>query len=413
VSERFRWAEEGEIGGLARLVSHSFPGTARGPGWWEERLRQPPYGGGADIVLVAEVDGDPAAALQLHPLRTRVAGREHRVAGVGSVAVSPLHRRRGLAARLVAEGLRRSRERGDSLSALYPFRISFYRRLGFGAAGTAEQYRLPPAAFPYDPAGPRVQRVVEDADRAELDALYGRWMRNQTGQVVRTPAVWEQVLGQPDRVAVLYRAPDGEPRAYCVAQYRADAPAPERHLEVEEQVWTSPEGQRAIYGWLATLGDQWREILYRAHPDEHLALRLADPRLPSGSAPGWGLWAPFATLLNGPMYRILDLPAAWGGRPAAGEGIVMALEVRDEQLPENAGAWRVRLGPDGSEAERGGGAADIRLTLDVSVLSSLFVSGCSPSAAVAAGLAGVDRPEILSRLDAALRLPSPWTFDRF
>jgi predicted acetyltransferase len=413
VSERFRWARSEELEPLSRLVSHSFPGPSRGPEWWEERLREPAWGGGAETLFIAEVDGEPAAACQLHPLRSMVAGREQAVAGVGSVAVSPVHRRRGLAARLLHEGLRHARERGDSLSALYPFRASFYRRLGYGGAGTVHQYRLPPTAFPYDPDGPRMRMARDDDDRRAVMDLYRRWIAGETGQLLRPDAVWDEVLGGPDRAVVYHRGSSGEAEGYCVVKYHADGPAAERYLEVEERAWTTAAGQRSVYGWLASLGDQWREIVYRAHPEEHFGLRVADARLPAGSAPSWGLWLPAATLLEGPMFRILDLSEAFRARPGSGDSIVVALEVRDAELPENAGRWRLRLAPEGAEVERGEGAADVRLELDVSVLSSLLVSGVTAVAAAAAGRLSVDRPEFLPRLDQALRLPSPWMFDRF
>ncbi|HET7321022.1 MAG TPA: sterol carrier protein domain-containing protein, partial [Longimicrobiaceae bacterium] len=57
--------------------------------------------------------------------------------------------------------------------------------------------------------------------------------------------------------------------------------------------------------------------------------------------------------------------------------------------------------------------ADVTLRLGISALSRLFIGSLAPSDAVAAGLAEADRPERLPHLDAALRLPEPWTFDRF
>jgi hypothetical protein len=53
------------------------------------------------------------------------------------------------------------------------------------------------------------------------------------------------------------------------------------------------------------------------------------------------------------------------------------------------------------------------LRLGISALSRIYIGVLPPSAAVAAGLAETDRPERLPALDAALRLPEPWTFDRF
>jgi hypothetical protein len=47
------------------------------------------------------------------------------------------------------------------------------------------------------------------------------------------------------------------------------------------------------------------------------------------------------------------------------------------------------------------------------VLSRIYISSLTASAAVAAGVASSDRHGRLHSLDRLLRLPRPWMFDRF
>jgi predicted acetyltransferase len=251
-------------------------------------------------------------------------------------------------------------------------------------------------------------------------ALYEAWARTQSGQVERTEAMWREGFWEvDDTVVVLYRTPEGSAEGYARARYRTDLPPAERFLEIEERVWTSRAAQRAIYAWIASLGDQWRSVLYRAHPAEGFENYLGETRLPLGSAPQWGLWFGAATLLRGPMFRLLDVAAAWSARPLVDTGTPLALriEVSDRELPENDGPWRLRLEGGRAEVEpwRGGasGAADATLALPVSTLSRLFIGDLAPSVAVESGHATIDRDAVLPALDAALRLPRPWTFERF
>ena len=79
-------------------------------------------------VRVGELDGEIVSSLVLYPLHTFVRGVKLSVTGIGSVAVSPEHRRRGVAEALVRATLREMRQRGDALSLLYAFRSDFYRR---------------------------------------------------------------------------------------------------------------------------------------------------------------------------------------------------------------------------------------------------------------------------------------------
>jgi predicted acetyltransferase len=414
VGVTFRFAEPADLPEVGRLAAHSFPGPSRTPAWWLEQLRDPLYGGGAETLWTGDEGGRIVAACQLHPLRQWIAGNALDVMGLGTVAISPTHRRRGLAGELVAGGLRAARERGAVGSALYPFRISFYARLGYGLAGHALQYRIAPDCVPDAPERSRVELAESDAARAEVRAMYEVWAATQTGQLARPEGVWERMLGPGDRALAAFRGESGRVEGYALAVYRVDLPPQDRFLEVEEIAWLTPEARRGLFAWLGSLGDQWRQLLIRVLPSHHLGAWLSEPRLPWGSAAGWGLWFPSATLLAGPMFRVLDLERAWRQRAVAPEAaLTLRLDVSDEAVPENAGVWRLRLAEGRVEVERGGGAADVALRLDVAALSRLFVSALTPSAALDAGLLSADRPERLAELDRALHLPEPWTFDRF
>ena len=411
MSEVFRPARPEELSQAARIVAHSFVGHS--PLYHERLLEHGPWGG-LDSLWVCEEDGQIAGLCQLLPLRQWVGGACLPVMGMATVSVSPTHRRRGLAGRLVTSGMRFARERGDVATALYPFRVSFYEKMGYGRAGEAHQYRVPPQVIPDAREREGVVLVQTDADRGEVRGIYERWAPTQTGQLQRTDAIWRRLLESEGRVAVLYRNQAGAAEGYAVARYRADLPLEDRFLEVEERVWLSSSARRGLYAWMSSLGDQWREIVYRAHPAERFGERIEEPRLPAGSEPGWNLWFPSAVLLQGPMFRLLDV-AAFAARPRFGSAtLTLRLEVEDEQIPENAGTWRLRLEDGRPEIARSAHeAADATLGVPIHVLSRIFAGSLKPSEAVGAGVATVDSPATLPALDAAFDLPRPWTFDAF
>lgn len=403
-------------------MAHSFPGPTRPLSWWQDQLQAPVYGGGAETLFIGELDGRTVAACQLHPLRQWVAGDAFAVAGVGTVSISPAHRRRRLAAELMTAALHAAHERGDVAAALYPFRTSFYENLGYGRAGQVVQYQVRTGVLPDSAERFRVELLEDDASRGEALELYGVWSRDQTGQLERSRRLWDVLCTAPDRALAGYRSADGRLAGYALVTYRTDLPRRERFLEVEELVWTSTSARRGLYGWLASLGDQWEQLLLRALPSHQLGEWLSEPRLPHGAAPLWGLWEPAATLLMGPMCRIVDLRAAWTRRRVANAAaLTVMLHVRDEQIPANDGSWQLDL-EDGAVSVRQGaavgsggsaGAVAAELRLGIGALSRVFIGALSTTAGVEAGIIECDRPELLARLDAALALPEPWTFDRF
>jgi predicted acetyltransferase len=410
----YRFARDDEIGDLGRLIGHSFPGPARTAAFWQEHLRHPAYGGGTETLLVGEDAGRPVAACQIHPLRQWVGGAALRTAGIGTVAVSPSHRRRRLGAELVTAALREARARGDSASALYPFRVAFYQRLGYGQAGEALQYHVPPETLPDSPERMCVELLDHERGRSEALRLYGEWARTQNGQLERTARLWTQICATPDTALAGYRSGDGALEGYALVVYRPDLPRQERFLEVDELVWTTDRARRGLYAWIASLGDQWERVVIRALPSHRLGDWLREPRLPPGAAPLWRLWAPAATLMHGTMFRLLDVRACWERRrirPVASTSV--ALELVDAQFEENRGRWRLALDGERVAVDRDDGAADVTLRLDVATLSRIYIGALAPTLAFEAGLLECDRTERLAALDDALKLPEPWTFDRF
>jgi predicted acetyltransferase len=415
VTTHFRQAAPDDVPAMAALAAHSFPGAGRSEAEWAESLTEGPHGG-IETLWVGEDHGDVVAGCRLHAFRQWIGGTALPVMGLGLVAISPTHRRRGLAGRMVEAGFRHALERGDVASALYPFRISFYERAGYGLAGVAHQYQIAPGQLPDDPAERmRVHRVRTPADEADMRAVYAAAAARETGQMERTERSWRVAWGDPEQAAVVYRTDAGEPQGYAVVQYRTDLPPERRFLEVDEQAWLTPAARRGIYAWLASLGDQWRELAYRAHPEEGFETVLAEPRLPQGAVPGWGLWFPSATRILGPMFRILSVPGAFALRTAVPDvETTVVMELEDGQIEENRGPWRLRVAEGRIEAEPyAGGNTEVTLRTRVSVLSRIFIGATTATAAVAQGAATADRPERLGALDAALRVPAPWTFEQF
>jgi predicted acetyltransferase len=411
-SLQYRFAAAHEIDDVARMVAHSFPGATRTPAWWHEQLADPIYGGGHSTLLLGLDRGSIVAALQLHPLRQWISGELFPVAGVGTVAISPTHRKRGLGGALVEAGLRVAASRGDLASALYPFRTSFYGRQGYGVAGEALQYLAPPSTLPDSHERLRVELIESDDTRNEVYALYNAWAQTQTGMLERSQRAWSHILTHQDRALVAYRARSGALEGYAVVAYRTDLPRETRFLEVEEMAWLGPEARLGLYGWLHSLGDQWERVLVRSLPSQRFADYIQEPRLPYGFAPAWGLWASAATLMMGPMFRLLDVEGAFEKRRVNDGRMKIALEVQDAQLEKNAGHWILSCDAGHATVTRSG-SAPVTLALDISTLSRIFIGALPPTQALAAGLMTCDRPDLLPQIDALLALPQPWTFDRF
>lgn len=112
------------------LQAYAFEASPIGPSRVEEFREYLPYNAG-NRTLVAEEDGGAVAAASAIPMRQNLRGRVLPMAGVAGVATHPLARRRGHVRALLHQLLDEMRAEGHALTALHPFRASFYERFGY------------------------------------------------------------------------------------------------------------------------------------------------------------------------------------------------------------------------------------------------------------------------------------------
>jgi predicted acetyltransferase len=333
-----RAATPGDIRAVADLWTHAFPGGRTLVERMHALDRNAGYGG-IDDTVVAHVEGRLAAALKMYRLTQHLAGAALPMMGLAAVAVAPWARRRGHGRTLCRWALEAARARGDVLSALYPFKPAFYRSLGWGTVGELHTYVFAPEAL-VPTTEQRTVRLADPEDEPAITACYDRVARASNGLIARTEGVWRQHLDGPGTHVFVYE--DGPLNGYVRVRYGKARSPEQRPLFVDELIAETEAAYGALLGWLSRQRELWRRIRYDATPDEHFAHRLVDPR-PPGFRGARRLWAQSARIIRGPMVRVLDVTAAlerrrvWGAAPP----VAFTLELRDPELPENGGPFRV------------------------------------------------------------------------
>ncbi|MDT8340134.1 MAG: GNAT family N-acetyltransferase [Longimicrobiales bacterium] len=345
-------ASEEHIPAMAALWAEAFPEKPA-----ERRAREIregfTYGDLADCWVV-ERGGRLAGALRTYRLRLNLWGRVLPTMGLAGVAVAPDFRRRGIGRRMCLEAMALARSRGDVLCALYPFRVSFYRDLGFVLGGELHRYRFPPQLLPMYPGWDRVERAPRDGV-AQAREVYARVAPHANGLLERNEHMFA-FLERRESYLYLHRDTRGAATGYVVV--RGVGGPPERsRLRVVELVAETREAYLGLLGWLSVQRDQWGRIVYDALPGERFHQRLGHPRTEGSGSPR-GLWFHSASVLRGPMFRVLDLGKAMGLTrdvprvPARAEVSLPdgTIQIRDVDLPDNQGCWR--------DGEQGGRALD-------------------------------------------------------
>ena len=122
--------------------------------------------------LLAEENGRPVAVTTAIDQRIWVRGAAFDCQGVAWVGTVRTHRRgtgpqgRGIASTLMQQTVRRARQRQQPLTALMPFRVSFYEHFGYGVVERRHDWLIPLSVLPAgDFSG---LRYLERADLPEL-----------------------------------------------------------------------------------------------------------------------------------------------------------------------------------------------------------------------------------------------------
>jgi predicted N-acetyltransferase YhbS len=322
--------------------------------------------------LIAEEDGQALAGVGAFPMQQNVRGVVHSMAGIASVAAHPSARRRGFVRDLLNRLLPLMREQGCTVSALYPFRASFYARFGFVGIPRVRKATFAPQGLGHlvraELPG-SVERLSMAEAFDEYDAFTRRLLREKHGF-----AVWDEVRTaefREDKVWVALARVDGE--VVGAVRYRIDRFGGD--LVAQDLLTTGPLGRALILQFFARHVDQVAQIVLTIGTDEVPELWGTDMAVVTGGTVGY-------PREGGPMVRILDMDAL-NGTPV-GDGDVTVEVVGDDLI---GGVYR--LAGDGGELSVSKGS-NPTATLTAAGLSGLLYGVLDPVDVISRGLGDVE-----------------------
>lgn len=191
-----------------------------------------------------------------------VDGQEIQNGGIGAVSTLPEYRNAGAVRNIFEKLLPYAYENGEVISTLYPFSHQFYRKFGYETVCYRNQYRFKPEVLKgYHFDGEAVM-WEEGEDISDYFGLYRQFAPKYNLAVKREEALMkrEHMKGniyKERKFSYLLRE-KGQNVAYLLIEdvYQKEA----AFMWVEEAVWNSPEGFRAILGFLARFSADYGEI---------------------------------------------------------------------------------------------------------------------------------------------------------
>ncbi len=345
--------------------------------------------------LVLFEDDQPMATASSIPMTQTLRGKVFPMGGIGAVASSPLGRRKGNARQVVTALYPIMRESGQPISTLYPFRESFYGRLGY-----IQFPQVRTVEFPASGLGSLLKHTLPGevefcAIRDGID-LYSTFLSSIQPQVhgmaLRPPGMAAQLRDQ-NKYWVAFARVNGDitgAMLYQITGFREE-------LRVAAFFCRDALARHLLLAWLARHIDQVRRIWINMPPDQRLETWLYDLDVELHTRKE----------MPTPMGRVIDARGLSGmAAPPGASGAELTIRLTDPHCAWNNGVFRFEE-DDGLIRVTANPRTYPDCDLTIEGLSALVFTGADPGEFT---LRGWGTPPLETQATMRLLFPPAWTY---
>ncbi len=345
-------------------------------------------------------------------------GKMCHATGLMSLAVHPMHKKKGAGLDMVRFFEKYTKATGAIAALLLPFRIDFYRNMGYGYGSKMEEYRIPASSLPKceDTSG-IVFLGHSEEDTAKMLLCQKTFAELNHGMIVKFEDEIRDMYAD-DESKRIGCVKDGKLTGYAVYDLvsESDVNYTLNSINVKELVYHDPETLRSMLGFFRNQADLTQTVTIRTGEEDFYHI-LPSAQDISGNYIDFGFLQTNIGAI-GTMYKIVDPAAFVAGTahrsfPAA--DLTVAFDYYDE-LAHDEKTFSVKFTPSSGGAGSVWSAAsqnmpaDVRVKCALSDMSSLFMGSCRFSALVRLGalkLSDGSYEDILDRLFYCRQ--KPWT----
>ncbi len=321
------------------------------------------------------------------------------VGGVGLIGVDLLHKKEKVCMEMVDFFLKYYSKKGACMTALYPFRPDFYKKMGFGYGTKVSEYSIKPADLPRRSSKKIHITFMKRSDKQSLNACYNRFFMYRHGMFERKLIEWSLLFDFPNIRVIGYKKSD-RILGYIVFGFKKkEKNVLQNNLVIYEFVYENREVFSELLSFLNTQSDQIDRIIYGTQDDFFHFMPL-DPRNGSNN-----MFRPLAHETNiqgvGIMYRVINILHIFDilkDHDFGGQTCRLKISVADNLLNQNKQNVCLQL-EKGKAVSISSRKYDVEIRLDIADFSSLLMGVVDFSSLYNYGFAEISNTRFIDTID--------------
>ncbi|RFB38409.1 MULTISPECIES: GNAT family N-acetyltransferase [Brevibacillus] len=218
--------------------------------------------------------------IMVYPFMVNIHGTPYEMGGVTGVGTYPEYAGFGLIQALIKKSLTIMKEKGQTISYLYPYSIPFYRKKGWEIISDMIDYQIKDTQLPkmYEVSG---RMIRADFTHPDLQQVYATFAEQTNGAMLRNSIAWnERFRWEKDElsVAIYYNAED-QPTGYLY--YRVE----DETFYVAEKVYLDEDARQGLWNFIRAHISMVYAVKGKIFTNEPIAFLLEDGEIEQKISP--------------------------------------------------------------------------------------------------------------------------------
>ncbi|MBM7841011.1 putative acetyltransferase [Alkalihalobacillus xiaoxiensis] len=330
----------------------------------------------------------------VYPFSVNIHGRAYKMGGVTGVGTYPEYAGLGLMNDLMKQSLTTMKERGQTISYLFPYSIPYYRKKGWEIVSDVISYSVRDTQIPKPSAVPgRIERV--SFHHRDIKKTYNDFSKKENVAMIRNDIAWDEHFKweRDELTACVYYDQDENPLGYMYYKVENET------FYVKEMIYTNEEARRGIWNFIGAHFSMVYHVKGKIFRNEPLSFFLEDGEIEERISPYY-------------MARIVDLKEFLRHYPFTSQASKpLTLSVSDPILEWNTGTFTLSFSGEQTITEDQPGQA-IDVQTDIQTLVTLLLNYKRAKDLKAIGRIEAS-DETIAYLEAIIPDNHPWFSDYF